>query len=56
MEQRLLPMSEPAMVMEACNPMRDRHVGAVLGTGDDTRGTRYQVKLGAVTPIHLSMG
>jgi hypothetical protein len=56
MEQRPLPMSEPAMVMEACNPMRDCHVGSVLVTGDDTRGTSYQVKLGTVTPIQLPTG
>jgi hypothetical protein len=27
MEQRPLTMSEPVLVMEVCNPMRDCHVG-----------------------------
>jgi hypothetical protein len=56
MEPRPLTMSEPATVMEACNPMRDCHAGSVLATGDDTRGTSYQVQLGTVTPIHLPTG
>jgi hypothetical protein len=38
-------MSETAAVMEACNPMRDCHAGSVLATGDDARGTSYQVPI-----------
>jgi hypothetical protein len=56
MEPRPLTMSEPVMVMEVCNSMRDCHAGSVLATGDDTRGTSYQVQLGTVTPIHLPTG
>lgn len=45
MEQRPLRMSEPATDMEAFNPVHDCHAGSVLATGDDARGTRYQVPI-----------
>jgi hypothetical protein len=44
-EQRPLRMSEPATDMEAFNLVHDCHAGSVLATGDDARGTSYQVPI-----------
>ena len=45
MEQRPLSMSEPATDMEVFNPVHESHAGSVLATGDDARGTSYQVPI-----------